>query len=177
MVVAHFNPSHTICKYTYLTYLSYLDLWHLLIILSHHYIHIWSQTHSCIIAIWYKFCELFNFFQFQPFTEHTEINISHIFQLCGLKGSRNNTFLPSVTHMKPNPCCTIAIWYKFCEFCLIISHFNPSLNIYMQINISHIFELCWLKVSSNNTFPPSVSHIKPNPGCTIAIWYSFDNRF
>ncbi len=62
------------------------------------------------------------------------------FKWCGPFQPFNHTFPPLYSHMKPNPGCTIDIWYAFCELCMIFSHFNPSLK-QMHINMSHIYEL------------------------------------
>ncbi len=144
-----------------------------------------SRLYNChlIFILWI----LFYFSPFETLTEHMQINISHIFQLSGLKGSSSNTFLPSVTQ---SDCVYVWIkmfynnnnnnntyedisrlynlisilWILFCS-----SPFQP-ITAHRQINISHIFELCWLKVSSNNTFPYEAKS-RLGPEITFSIRY------
>ncbi len=48
---------------------------------------------------------------FQPLTDHMQMSISHISELCRLEGSQKNIFSLLASHMKPNPDCAIARSY------------------------------------------------------------------
>lgn len=111
------------CKWLYLIYLSYVNLWkpsnNIFLRLA---LHIKSSP-GCAIVIIHSIIVLFCNIPFgpvQPLTDNMQMIIPHIFELSGLKGSSNRTFPHLASHIKPSRWC---IWYIFFFF------FGPLSNI------------------------------------------------